>query len=372
MSAQTRYHGDMDHTLTPSALRLAMLMSGFGSRERRLIAEAGNGRDPLSALAARGVPAAVLTGVGRIARDEAPALIERLSGTGWRWLTPDDTGYPELLTVLSDPPLGLFVRGALPDGPAVAVVGSRRATAYGRQVAGLIARELAAAGVAVISGMARGVDAAAHRGALEGGGPTVAVWGTGPDRVYPAEHRRLADEIAEHGALATEYLPGTPPRRHHFPQRNRILAGMAPATVVVEAAARSGALVTARLALEEGREVFAVPGSILSELSVGPNTLLRLGARPLLTPRELLDELGVTAAAAAQVAAGRNDHGVLAVLQGGEALAVDDLAERTRTEVPQLLAELLELELAGHVERQADGRYCLARVRPATESQGRS
>jgi DNA processing protein len=358
---QTRYHGDMDHIKTPSVLRLAMLMSGLGSRERRLVAEIAGDLDPLPALAEGGVPAAVLAGVRRVARDEAPALLERVVADGWRWLTPPDPDYPALLPALSDPPLGLFVRGDLPNGPATAVVGSRRATAYGRQVAGLVARELAAAGVAVVSGMARGVDAAAHRGALESGGPTVAVWGTGPDRVYPAEHRRLAEEIAAHGALVTEYLPGTPPRRHHFPQRNRILAGMAPVTVVVEAAARSGALVTARLALEEGREVFAVPGSILSHLSVGPNTLLKLGARPLLTPRDLLDELGVPAAATAAAAAG-NDGGVLAVLRGGEALAVDDLAERTRAEVPRLLAELLELELAGHVERQPDGRYCLARI----------
>ena len=172
------------------------------------------------------------------------------------------------MRAISDPPLGLFVRGQLTDKPAVTIVGSRKASPYGRQVARLLGEELGRAGVVVVSGMARGVDKAAHEGALAVGGSSWAVWGTGPDRVYPPEHGALAEELATCGALLTEYPPGTPPRRHHFPERNRILAGVARAVVVVEAAARSGALVTARLGLEEGREVLAVPGNIFSELSV--------------------------------------------------------------------------------------------------------
>ncbi len=164
-------------------------------------------------------------------------------------------------------------------------MGARRATAYGREVAEYLGRELAAAGVAVVSGMARGVDAAAHRGALAGGGRTVAVWGAGPDRVYPPEHAELAEEIAAPGCLLTEYPPGAPPLAHHFPERNRLIAGLAEAVVVVEADERSGALITARLALDEGREVLAVPGSVFSRLSAGPNGLLRAGAAPVLSRR---------------------------------------------------------------------------------------
>lgn len=338
-------------------------MSGVGRRGRRLLAEAEDGAEPFAVIAGGGVPAGVLAAARRAAGDQVRALLERVAGLGWRWLTPGDESYPELLGAVSDPPLGLFVRGELPEGPAAAVVGSRRATAYGRQVAELVAHQASLAGIAVISGMARGVDAAAHRGALAAGGRTVAVWGTGPDRVYPREHKSLAEEIATSGALVTEYPPGTEPRRHNFPQRNRIIAGMAPATVVVEAAARSGALVTARLALDEGREVFAVPGSILSELSVGPNALLRMGARPLLTPTDLLDELGVAKAPgpATEQAAG-DRSGVLGVLGPGESVDVDELARRTGSEVAELLAELLELELAGRIERAADGTYSLRRV----------
>jgi DNA processing protein len=267
-----------------------------------------------------------------------------------------------MLRHLADPPLGLFVRGELPAASMVAIVGSRRATGYGRQVARMLGEEMARAGVAVVSGMAVGVDTAAHEGALSGKGLTVAVWGTGPDQVYPAENRRLAEEIAGQGALVTEYPPGTPPRRHHFPERNRVIAGMARAVVIVEAAARSGALITARLALEEGREVLAVPGSIFSELSLGPNALLRMGARPLLTPRDLLEELSSAASVAdnsrAEPGSAEADDGLLRFLPRGETISVDDLANRAELPVTEILPELLELELTARVERLDDGRYC--------------
>jgi len=302
------------------------------------------------------MPPASLAAAQRALNAEVEAVLDRAAALGWRWMTPETAGYPELLAVTSDPPLGLFVAGTLPEGPSVAIVGSRRATAYGRQVAELLGREAAAAGAVVISGMARGVDAAAHRGALAGGGSTVAVWGTGPGRVYPAEHRALAEQIRGSGALVSEYLPGTPPRRHHFPARNRIIAGLASVLVVVEAAARSGALVTARLALDEGREVFAVPGSILSETSVGPNTLLRLGARPLLGPRDLLGELGLDRESPG--ACGGEDplHGAL---PAGESRSVEELAELLGRPIPEVVNLLLELEIGGTVERAADGRYSL-------------
>jgi DNA processing protein len=283
----------------------------------------------------------------------AAAVAAACAAGGWRWLAEGDAAFPAGLAVLSDPPLGVFVRGALPTGPAAAIVGSRRATAYGREVAEHFGRELAAAGVAVVSGMARGVDAAAHRGALAGGGPTVAVWGAGPDRVYPREHAGLAEEIAGAGAIVTEYPPGTPPLPHHFPERNRLIAGLAQVVIVVEADERSGALVTARLALDEGREVMAVPGSVFSRLSAGPNGLLRAGAAPALAADDVLAVLGVAPAAAERAAPPE----LLACLPAGEAVTVEHVAAAGRRTVAETLEALLRAELDGWVVREADGRY---------------
>jgi DNA processing protein len=178
--------------------------------------------------------------------------------------------------------------------------------------------------------------------------------------VYPAEHRPLAERLAASGALLTEYPPGTPPRRHHFPERNRILAGVASAVVVVEAAARSGALVTARLGLEEGREVLAVPGNIFSELSIGPNTLLRVGARPLLTPRDLFDAVGESPSRGVNTG---TESGLLKFVPMAEALTADEIAARSGAPVGEVLAELLRLELSGDLQRESDGRYQRTRVR---------
>jgi DNA processing protein len=287
---------------------------------------------------------------------ELPAVEESLKTLGWRFLAAGEPSFPAALLALSDPPLGLFVRGMLPAGPAVALVGARHASAYGREVAEHFGRELATAGVVVVSGMARGVDAAAHRGALAAGGPTVAVWGAGPDQVYPREHDRLAEEIAAHGCLLTEYPPGAPPRAQHFPERNRVLAGMCQVVVVVEADERSGALITARLALEEGRDVMAVPGSVFSRLSVGPNGLLRAGAAPALAADDILAVLGLPPT---RVAANNDgeEPAVLAALPRGEAVTVDHLAAQAGKTIAEVLQALLELELDGRVVREPDGRY---------------
>ena len=345
-----------------SRVRLALLLAGGGAGCRRLLASSAATADPEQALAQAGAPAPLRRTVRRLDRDQVKRVLEAAGSRGWRWLVPGDAEFPILLKTLADPPLGLFVRGTLSAAPPVAVVGSRKASRYGLQVARMLGEELARGGAVVVSGMARGVDAAAHRGALDAGGLSWAVWGAGPDRVYPPEHHRLAEEIVATGALITEYPPGTPPRRHHFPERNRLIAGVCEATVVVEAAARSGALGTARAAIEEGREVFVVPGSIFSPTSVGPNTLLGLGARPLLTPADVLDLVcpghQSPGASGDDLAGG---EGLLEHLVPGRALTVDELAAAARIGVAEALARLLTLEVSGTVERGADGRY--ARVR---------
>ncbi len=344
----------------PGLLRLGLLLAGGGSAVRRALAAAPPGAELPGRLAAAGVGRATLDAALALAAEAAPEVAARALAAGWRWLVPGDEGYPSLLQTTADPPLGLFIRGRLASAPAVAVVGSRRATAYGRQVARLLGEELGRARVVVLSGMARGVDAEAHRGALAAGGSSWAVWGCGPDTVYPPEHRGLAEDIAASGALVTEYPPGTPPRPQHFPERNRILAGLATAVVVVEAAARSGALITARLGLEEGREVLAVPGSIFSAQSVGPNTLLRVGARPLLTPRDLFDAIGWAPPPAATAA----EDGLLRWIGAGEELSADEIARRSGLEVAAVTAELVALELAGELLRGSDGRYSRVRSAP--------
>ena len=208
-------------------------------------------------------------------------------------LPRSDPAFPPLLGAIHDPPAQLFLRGAgdaaLLARPSVAVVGARACSPYGQHVGRLLGRELAAAGAVVVSGLARGADGAAHRGALDAGGSTVAVLGCGIDRDYPASHHRLAAEIRATGLVLSEYEPGTEPAPWRFPARNRIIAGLALAVVIVEARARSGALITADFALDEGREVFAVPGEITSALSAGTNELIRLGAAPVTKPSDVLD-----------------------------------------------------------------------------------
>jgi len=269
-----------------------------------------------------------------------------------------DAGYPPLLTELHDPPESLFVRGAVEalSEPGVAVVGARSCSAYGAQVARSLSRELAAAGLVIVSGLARGVDGEAHRGALEGGGRTVAVLGCGIDRDYPRSHAELARRIVPSGAVVSEYPPGVEPAPWRFPARNRIIAGLALAIVVVEARERSGALITADFALELGRDVFAVPGEITSGLSAGTNDLLRQGAAPLTSVRDVLDALGIeiepsrAASSVSDAAAG-----VLEILGNG-ASGADELTRASGLSSAEVAAALVELELAG-LAAQADGVY---------------
>ena len=268
-------------------------------------------------------------------------------------------GYPPLLTELHDPPSRLHLRGRSSEllaRPSVAIVGARSCSPYGAQVARELAQSLAAAGLVVVSGLARGVDAEAHRGALAAGGLTIAVLGCGIDRDYPRAHAELARRIAERGLVVSEYPPGIEPSPWRFPARNRIIAGLARATVVVEARKRSGALITADFALELGREVFATPGEITSALSAGTNDLLRQGATPLLSAEDVLEALGVEPTPPA-LPAGLSPESleVLERLSDG-ARTLDELVRATERDPAGLAATLTELELAGLIAA-ADGVY---------------
>ena len=288
------------------------------------------------------------------------------SGPDRHTLVLGDPAYPPLLLQTADPPLLLYVQGALEalSKPGVAMVGSRRASPQGLANAKAFAQVLSDQGWVVFSGLAQGIDAAAHEGALAGAAGTVAVVGTGLDRVYPARHRALAHRIAAHGALVSEFAPGTPPLPEHFPMRNRLIAGMSLGTVVVEAALQSGSLITARLASEAGRDVFAVPGSIHAPQSKGCHWLLKQGAKLVESAQDILEELQpgqrqpsqqllLESVADAEDAA---PDPVLAAL-GHDPVTLDALISRTGLPGHQLSALLMTLELDGQVARLPGGLY---------------
>ncbi len=301
------------------------------------------------------------------------------AGPGRRVMVLGDADYPAPLLHAADPPLLLYLHGRsdLLQHRALAIVGSRRPSAQGRDNARRFAAAVAAQGWTIVSGMAAGVDGAAHEGALAAGGDTIAVVGTGIDRIYPASHQALAHQIAKTGLLVSELALGTPPLAQNFPQRNRIIAGLAQGTLVVEAALRSGSLITARLACEAGREVMAIPGSILSSQSAGCHALIRQGAALVDSPEQVLEELGAlpplaTAAApkvpkaptaptaltvhADAAAAAEPDDAVLRAL-GHDPLSLDALIDRCGWPAPALSAHLLTLELDGLVARLPGGLY---------------
>ncbi|MDE2455474.1 MAG: DNA-processing protein DprA [Burkholderiales bacterium] len=298
-----------------------------------------------------------------------PEFAERLAaarnwrhgGPGRRIVTLGDAGYPPLLLQAADPPLLLYLLGdpALLGTPAIAVVGSRNPSAQGADNARAFAAALAAEGYTIVSGLALGIDGAAHEGALAAAGKTLAVVGTGLDIVYPGRHRDLARRIEASGLMLSEYPPGTPPRGMNFPQRNRLIAGLASATLVVEAALRSGSLITARLAVEAGREVFAVPGSIHAPQSRGCHALIRQGALLVESAAEIVAELRQQRPAAAPVAPVADPEPVDAVLDalGNDPTSLDALLARTGWSTPALAARLLELELEGRLARLPGGLY---------------
>lgn len=291
----------------------------------------------------------------------ADHALARAAAAGVATIAWGEERYPPALAQIADPPFALWIRGdvAALHGAGAALVGARDASVYAAEVARRLGSGLAEAGVTVVSGLARGVDAAAHRGALEAGGLTVAVFGSGVDVIYPYDHRSLAAAIAERGALVSELPMGTPPRRDHFPRRNRIVSGLSRAVVVIEASIASGALITARCGLEQGRDVMAVPGNVLSERNRGAHALIKDGAKVVEGPDDILDELGFAPAACRGEAgwgAGIDDP-VWQAMADGEVYDVDALSALVGDGGPSLLARLLDLELKGLVRRCAGGRF---------------
>lgn len=353
----------------PAARRAARLWlaawRALAFRPQQVPALAERAREPGNWLEAAGTPP--------LPEAEADRALDGLARAGVRLLPYGAADYPRALARLDDPPLVLALRGdpAHLARPAVAIVGSRAATVYGTSVAERLAGDLASAGLVVISGLARGVDAAAHRGALAAGGLSIALQACGPERVYPAAHRRLARALVERGAVATELPPGTPPRPPYFPLRNRLISGLASAVVVVEGRRRSGSLVTARHAGAQGKEVLAVPGPVDAPTSEGPNALLVDGAGVARGAADVLEAIGISSGAPPSAGAERAE----AAPASAEARAILEALARarlTRDELaralgrgPEALATaLVTLEIEGRVAEDRDGRLRLVAWAP--------
>jgi DNA processing protein len=302
---------------------------------------------------------------------EIDAALEWAGQPGNHIVTLADATYPQALLAAADPPVLTFAKGRLEllNRPALAIVGSRNATKQGEATAEAFASMLSAAGLTIVSGLALGIDAAAHRGGLTGRGSTVAVIGTGADRIYPSANEPLARQIAEQGVVISEFPLGTPAVATNFPRRNRIIAGLSRGCLVVEAAERSGSLITARLAAEDGRDVFAIPGSIHSPLSKGCHKLIRQGAKLVERAEDILEELRweavVASAPPATTVPADAEAARLLDAMGYDPCNLDTLVTRTGLTADQLLAMLLPLELDGHVAQLPGGRYQRIPRRPA-------
>jgi len=355
--------------LEPSAdadawLRLSLTPKLGPSAQRKLLQVFGTPREVLEAAPgdiarAAGERAAAALRAGPDP-DEVRRSIDWLHEPGNRLLTLGDQHYPRTLLEIADPPLVLFAKGRveLLNQPALALVGSRSATPRGIQDAESFAQALSNAGLSIVSGLALGIDSAAHRGGLSGASSSIAVVGTGLDKVYPARNRALAHRLAEQGALVSEFALGTPPLAANFPRRNRVISGLARGCLVVEAALRSGSLITARQALEQGREVFAIPGSIHSPLSKGCHWLIKQGAKLVETARDVLDELGMAQGPAPadelQAPLQPLESEVLTSM-GFEPVDADTIVHRTGLAADAAAAILLKLELDGYLARLPGG-----------------
>ncbi len=343
------------------AVRMQALVAYFGNLESAWCANAVN-------LAEAGLGRRLIERVVQ-ARDTVnlDQVWDKIESQGITVLTWQDESYPSHLKEIDQPPPVLYIRGEyLPDDIfAVAIVGTRRITPYGRQITEEIAAFLAANGITVISGLARGVDSVAHQTALKAGGRTIAVLGSGVDKIYPPEHRGLAEQMMQRGAIVSDYAPGTPPDASNFPPRNRIISGLSLAVVVVEAGETSGALITAEFAAEQGREVFAVPGSILASQSKGTNKLIQRGALPLLSASDLMQALDLTRmgeqkAARKILPADETEARLLNVL-GSEPLHVDEIRNQADLPIEKVSAALVLMELKGMVRQVGGMNYVAVR-----------
>jgi DNA processing protein len=331
------------------------LLRQFGSPEAVLVT-------PVSSLRTC-VKADVAAAIGKgVPDDELAPTLAWLEGDQNHILTLGDGDYPRALLNISDPPLLLYVKGRrdLLNKTALAIVGSRHATPQGIGNAEQFAHALSDAGLCIISGMAHGIDAAAHRGALNGTGSSIAVVGTGLDKVYPAANRELAHQLARQGALISEFPLGTPPLAANFPRRNRLISGMSIGCLVAEASLQSGSLITARLAMEQGRDVFAIPGSIHSPQSRGCHKLIKQGAKLAESAQDIIEELALQLDPAARIpdaAAPRSDQSALTELIGYDPVSIDMLCQRSGLTVSQLSAMLLTLELEGRIATLPGGLF---------------
>lgn len=343
------------------AVRFKLLTDFFGSAQAAWEA-------PPDAWLSAGIPPKAVSQFSQVKQQvDLEKIMEKATANGVKIFTWLDADYPRRLKEIDQSPPVLFVIGSInvEDDWAVAVVGTRRVTPYGRQVADEIGRFLAQNGITVVSGLARGVDAIAHQAALQAGGRTFAILGSGVDVIYPPEHRKLAAGIVEQGALISDYPLGTQPDGVNFPPRNRIISGLSLATVVVEAGEQSGALITAEFAVEQGRDVFAVPGSILAAQSQGTNRLIEQGARPLLKMNEILEALKLDQIPAKQQARklapmSGGEQALLAHLSS-EPVHIDQLCELTGLPITDVSATLTMMELKGFVSQVGGMNYVAMR-----------
>ena len=346
------------------SVRLRALLDAFGDVERAWNA-------PASALRGAGLDRRSLRNLLACrARVDLDLEVRRVIDAGAQAITWEDPNYPRLLREVPAPPPLLYIRGRLTEEDiwAVGVVGTRRATHYGQEVTRRLVTGLAHSGVTTVSGLARGIDGTAHATSLDVGGRTVAVLGSGIDRIYPPEHRKLATRIVEDGAIISEYPLGTPPEAGNFPPRNRIISGLSLGVLITEAGTRSGALITADYAAEQGRDVFAVPGSILSPGSAGTNRLIQEGAKTVLAVEDILSELNLTMvveqAQARRVLPATDTEASIIAHLGAEPVHVDRLGRLTGMPIAEVTSALTLMELTGMVRQVGGMKYVTARETP--------
>jgi len=340
------------------------LTRGLGGESARLLLKELGSPDAVFAASIGSLKSAVKADIAAeikkgIADEAIAPALAWLEEPGNHIVTLADSDYPQALLNIPDPPLLLYVKGRLDllNRPALAVVGSRSATPQGMHNAEAFAKSLSDAGLCIISGLAHGIDASAHRGALHGAGSSIAIVGTGLDKVYPAANRDLAHVLAQQGTLVSEFPLGTPPLAANFPRRNRLISGMSMGCLVVEASLQSGSLITARLALEQGREVFAIPGSIHAPQSKGCHALLKQGAKLVETAQDILEELGGQLVATTQLASSGGSTSALLDHLGYDPADVDTLCARSGLTIAELSAMLLSLELEGRISALPGGLY---------------